>query len=259
MGQPHLLDLGAFCHIRRLQKGHVLVFPGLVLFFRFAVHTLANEQIGFGGIFYDSLRGPGICTIGELNSFSGRPHNHIRGEHVFRGLDGFPFLQTAPILFGDIQCLGFVQLETAASFNDYTIAVADYIMVHAEGFNTEAFKIYAVLRLCQFHIFNRKRKFGSDDTKGIYHTGKPLGAYQKKRFCPFCIPHGEKHSRKAADMVGVIMGKADNIHRLRAPALFLHGNLCSLAAVDHNTFSIVTGHEGGQPPVGQGHHPSGSQ
>ena len=132
-------------------------------------------------------------------------------------------------------------------------------MVDAERLNTEAVKGDGLLVLRKLHALNGKRKLRRDDAQGIHHPGKAFGPNEQKRFGAFRVPHGEKHAGKAADMVGMIMGETYNIHRLRTPALLLHRNLRSLAAVNHDTFSIITGHEGCEPPIRQRHHSSGSQ
>ena len=68
-------------------------------------------------------------------------------------------------------------------------------------------------------------------------------------FCP----------RKSADMIRMIMSKTNDIYGVRAPALFLHGNLGTLPTVNQYTLSIVTHHKGSKPSVRQRHHSSRSK
>lgn len=42
----------------------------------------------------------------------------------------------------------------------------------------------------------------------------PLGSNHRQRFCPFRISHSQKKSRQTADMIRMIVSKADNIDGL---------------------------------------------
>ena len=72
MSKPHLFYLGALSHVSSFQEGHVLILLCLFLFLRLAVHSFADKKICPGGIFYNSLGGPCIRTIGKLDSLPGR-------------------------------------------------------------------------------------------------------------------------------------------------------------------------------------------
>ena len=73
------------------------------------------------------------------------------------------------------------------------------------------------------------------------------------------ISHGKEKSRKAADVVCVVMGKTDHIDRFKAPAFGLDRYLRSLSTVDHQTASIISCKERSKISARQRHHPTCSQ
>ncbi len=114
-----------------------------------------------------------------------------------------------------------------------------------------------LLRVGKFMEYNFKRKFRCDDAERIHHAGKTFRPDEKQGRLTLCIAHREKKPRQAADVIRVKMREADDINRLRTPALLLHRDLRAFARIDQNTHSIVTDHERCQPPIRQRHHSSG--
>ena len=122
-------------------------------------------------------------------------------------------------------------------------------MVDPESFQPKTFKRKSLGIFCNLNAFHFEGKFRCDHPQRSHHFGKPPGTDQEQRLCPLCISHGQKHPRQTADVIRMEMSKADNINRIGTPAFFPHGDLGSLSAVDQNTFSIISHHQGSQPSV----------
>ena len=79
-------------------------------------------------------------------------------------------------------------------------------------------KFFSRLRELLKHKWERKLR--RDHAQCAHYAFQTLGADEKYRFRALRVSHGQEKSRKPTDMVRMIMGKADHVHRLRAPSLF---------------------------------------
>ena len=132
-------------------------------------------------------------------------------------------------------------------------------MVYLKGFNPETIHVDRLFRLGKLQTINGKRQLRCNDPQRCHDLAQTLRSHQKKRLCPFCISHREKHSRKSADMVCMKMGKADDIDRFGAPPLFLHCDLGSFPTVHQDTCPIISCHHGCKPSIWERHHSACSQ
>ena len=132
-------------------------------------------------------------------------------------------------------------------------------MIHSESPNLKTFKRKSLLLLRNLTILNLKGKLRRNGPQRIHHSDQSPGSDQLQRFLPLRISHGEKHSRQSADMIGMVMSKADNVNRVGTPPPFPECNLSPLPAIYQYTFSIVPEHKRGEPPIRQRHHSSRSQ
>ena len=139
------------------------------------------------------------------------------------------------------------------------IPVACNIMVYPECSDPVTIQFQNLLRFRDLDKFNFKRQFRSDHTQRVYHTFQASWSYQCQGFCAVRISHGQKKSRKSADMIPVIVGKTDHVYRLEAPALFFNGHLGTFPAVDHQAAAIIAGHQRGKPSAWQRHHSSAAK
>ena len=127
-------------------------------------------------------------------------------------------------------------------------------MIDLIGLDPKAVEGNGLLRLRQFQTVDGKRKLRCDHTQRVDYLSQSLRSYEQKGFCALRIAHREQHSRQTADMIRMIMGKADNINGFRAPSFFFEGDLGAFAAVDQYACPVVPRHHRREPPVRQRHH-----
>ncbi len=259
MGQPHLLRLGLLRQPGGLVHRHMLVVARLGLLAVLAIHALADEQVRARRVLGDHRHRPGVRTIRHLHALSGRPQHHVRriGNAVHHHI--FPFLQMAPRLHRHILALRPLHIETAFPGNGDGIAVTGHIVIYLERVNVVRTRVEMLAVLRQFQIPQFERQFRRDDAQGVRHTLQSSRADHQHRLGPLGVAHGQQQARQAAAVIGMVMGKADDIDRLRTPALLFQGDLGPLAAVDQQVAAAAAGQQRRQPAAGQRHHPAGSQ
>ena len=123
----------------------------------------------------------------------------------------------------------------------------------------KSIKINPFLSILKFPEPDLKGKLRCNHPKCIDNPLQTFRSDHQQRFLPLCISHGKQHPRQATDVIRMIMGEADHINGIRAPALFFHCNLRSLTTIYQYALSLKPCHHGCQPPARQRHHPAGSQ
>ena len=237
----------------------MLIFFCLGRFFRFPVHPLADQQIGFPGIFHYRRMGTGIGTVGQFDSLPWGTHDHFRPVQHAVLLHRLSLLQPTPQLQGNSLFFRPLHLKLSASVNFQRISVTDHIMIHPEGCDVISANIYRLHRLPQFDITDGKREFRRDYPQRGNYSLQPPGTDQCQRLRPVRVPHGQKQTRQSADMISVIMRKADHIDGFKHPSLFFYGNLRAFPAVDQKTAAVIPRHQRSQPPTRKRHHAAASQ
>ena len=109
--KPHFGSLGIFCQFCRLVEGHMLKFFCFCLFFRLAVHSLADEKVGAFRMFGDRRNRAGIGAVGHLQSFSGRAEDHVRRIRLSIQGDSLAFLQRIPAFNRNFLCFSALHIE----------------------------------------------------------------------------------------------------------------------------------------------------
>ena len=132
-------------------------------------------------------------------------------------------------------------------------------MIYPECLQAVAIQLKCLLRALDFFIYNRKRQLRSNYPQTAYHPFQSLWTDHSQRLPPIRVPHCKQKAGKAADMVAMIMSKADHVNRLKTPSFFFHRNLGSFPAVNKQAAAVKPGQQSRQIAVRQRHHPPASQ
>ncbi len=132
-------------------------------------------------------------------------------------------------------------------------------MVHPKGINLEGPEGQGLLRLRHLMVHQLEGKLRRNDPKALHHPAQSLGPHHMQRCRPLRIAHVEQHAGQPGNVIRMVMGKAHHVNGIRGPALLLHGDLGSLAAVDQHIAAVAAQHQARKPAIGQGHHAAGAQ
>ena len=126
-------------------------------------------------------------------------------------------------------------------------------MAKREGRNREPGKFVRLLPLFQFDDLKRKQKLRRDDAEALHDFARACGRKDRDGVGAPFVAHGKQKPRKADDVVGMKMRKADQVDRLKRKARLPRGDLRALAAVDQNAAAAASKKKGRQPAPAQGH------
>ena len=244
MGQPHLPRIRLFTELCRLLEHHMLILPRVGNFFLLTVHALADKEVIVRGIFGDCRNRARVSRVGNGNSAALFSQHHVRGQDLTLVLDGLAFLQSAPEFLRNLLGSRPFHIKFAVSRDRNAISIAGHAVVYAECVHHIGTRLKFFSRLREFFKHKWERKFRRNGAQGTNDTFQTFRSHQKYRLRALRVSHGQEKPRKSADMVGMVVGEADHVHRLRAPSLFFQCDLGSLAAVDQQIAAIAARHHG---------------
>ena len=126
-------------------------------------------------------------------------------------------------------------------------------MIDPKGLNPVSKEVKLLRPVLDFNHANLKGQLLGNGPKSSHHANQAPGADQSHRIGAIGVTHGEQKARKAGNVIGMIVGKADDIDRIRGNPSLLHGDLCSLSAVNEQAVPVESCDQRCQPAPGQGH------
>ena len=132
-------------------------------------------------------------------------------------------------------------------------------MIYAVGFDHIGAELPLLSLLAEFRKVNRKREFRRNAPESRHHALQALRTYHEQRLVALCVSHGEEQTRQPADVIRVVVRKADHIDGTRAPALLPERYLRALPAVNEQRGAVAARHHRREPAIRQRHHAAGSK